>query len=119
MALTVTPMIHVPDVEATADWYRAIGFTVFDVARDGQDAVWAMVGHGEGRVMFNCGGAPSDAARREVDLYVDVPDVDALFEQVSDLAVVVKRPHDTFYGRREFIIRDLNGFWITFGELAG
>jgi len=24
--------------------------------------------------------------------------------------------HDTFYGMREFIIRDLNRFWITFGQ---
>jgi hypothetical protein len=24
--------------------------------------------------------------------------------------------HDTFYGMREFIIRDINGFWMTFGQ---
>jgi hypothetical protein len=24
--------------------------------------------------------------------------------------------HDTFYGMREFILRDCNGFWITFGQ---
>ena len=24
--------------------------------------------------------------------------------------------HDTFYGMREFIIRDLNRFWVTFGQ---
>jgi hypothetical protein len=29
---------------------------------------------------------------------------------------VMERVHDTFYGMREFIIRDLNGFWITFGQ---
>jgi predicted lactoylglutathione lyase len=28
MAENVVPMIHVPDVRATADWYKAIGFTV-------------------------------------------------------------------------------------------
>ncbi len=25
-------------------------------------------------------------------------------------------PYDAFYGMREFIIRDCNGFWITFGQ---
>ena len=25
-------------------------------------------------------------------------------------------PHDTHYGMRELIIRDLNRFWITFGQ---
>ena len=29
---------------------------------------------------------------------------------------VVEDPHDAFYGMREFIIRDLNGFWMTFGQ---
>jgi len=28
----------------------------------------------------------------------------------------VEDPHDTFYRMREFIIRDFNGFWITFGQ---
>jgi len=28
MAQRVVPMIHVPDVRATAEWYRTIGFTV-------------------------------------------------------------------------------------------
>src|SRR5712691_3152630 len=29
---------------------------------------------------------------------------------------VVKGLHDTFYGTREFIIRDLNRFWMTFAQ---
>jgi predicted lactoylglutathione lyase len=28
MPQRVTPMIHVPDVAATVEWYRDIGFTV-------------------------------------------------------------------------------------------
>jgi hypothetical protein len=28
----------------------------------------------------------------------------------------VEDPHDTFYGIREFIIRDINGFWVAFGQ---
>ncbi len=29
---------------------------------------------------------------------------------------VVEGLYDAFYGMREFIIRDINGFWITFGQ---
>jgi hypothetical protein len=29
---------------------------------------------------------------------------------------VIEGPHNTFYGMREVIIRDLNRFWITFGQ---
>ena len=28
----------------------------------------------------------------------------------------MEEPHDTFYGMREFIIRDCNRFWLSFGE---
>lgn len=42
---------------------------------------------------------------------IHVPDVRA-----ADRADVVEPPHGTFYGTRELIIRDLNRFWITFGQ---
>src|ERR1700720_2576724 len=29
-----------------------------------------------------------------------------------------RTPHDTFYGMREFTIRDLNRFWITFAQTS-
>ena len=108
-------MIHVPDVRATADWYVAIGFTL--ERSNVEDGVmdWASLAFGEGRVMFSLGGAASPAHRREVDLYVQTSGVDALFERLRNRAEVVEPPHDTFYGMREFIVRDVNRFWITFG----
>lgn len=69
-------------------------------------------------VMFNSGGQPSTQYRREVDLYVYTDDVDSLHQRLKDRVEVVKGLHDTFYGAREFIIRDLNRFWMTFAEFA-
>lgn len=115
---SVTPMIHVPDVQATADWYAGIGFEVLDVGRDGEEAVFALVRFGNGQVMFNGGGRPSDADRREVDLYVETDEVDALHARLKDRVEMIEGLHDTFYGMREFIVRDLNRFWITFGRRA-
>jgi uncharacterized glyoxalase superfamily protein PhnB len=116
---TVTPMIHVPDVRATVDWYESIGFTVVATHDDGEGLDWAVLSLGAGRVMFNEGGEPSTRRRREVDLYVQTSEVDALYERLKDRVDVVEEPHDTFYGMRELIVRDVNGFWITFGEPAG
>ena len=46
--------------------------------------------------------------------------MDALYDSLKDRVEVVERPHDAFYGMREVIIRDVNRFWITFGErIAG
>jgi hypothetical protein len=110
-------MIHVPDVSATAAWYEAIGFRIVQTAAgEGGGLSFAMLAYGESEVMFNVGGTESGARRREVDLYVYADDVDGLHATLKDRVDVVEGPHDTFYGMREVIIRDLNRFWITFGE---
>lgn len=112
-----TPMIHVPDVRAAAEWYEAIGFTVLETYGDGAGGLsFAILSAGTTRIMFNQGGHPSAERRREVDLYVDVEEVDQLFASLGDRVDVVKAPHDTHYGMRELIIRDLNRYWITFGQ---
>jgi len=117
MAEKVVPMIHVPDVRATVDWYVGIGFTVIVAYGDDGDGLsFAMLAFGSGEVMFSEGGQPSAAHRREVDLYVYSDNVDDLYQRLKDRVEVVEGPHDTFYGMREFIIRDLNRFWMTFGQ---
>lgn len=115
MPKKLTPMLHVPDVPATAAWYESIGFVLAGTHEDD----WALLTWGEGAVMFSEGGKPSDAFRREVDLYLHADDVDALYERLKDRVDVVEGPHDTFYGMRELIIRDCNRFWITFGRPIG
>jgi uncharacterized glyoxalase superfamily protein PhnB len=117
VAEKVLPMIHVPDVRATVDWYQNIGLKVIDTyGNEGEGLSFAMLSFGSGEVMFSQGGQPSTRDRREVDLYVYSDDVDDLYGRLKEQVEVVQSPHDTFYGMREFIIRDLNRFWITFGQ---
>jgi uncharacterized glyoxalase superfamily protein PhnB len=121
MALrAATPMIHVPDVRATAAWYETIGFTVLETFGDGGEGLsFAILSAGNTRLMLNQGGRLSTAERREVDLYVDADQVDQLFASLRDRVQIVAELDDTDYGMREFIIRDPNGFWITFGQNRG
>lgn len=56
--------------------------------------------------------------RREVDLYIYVNDVDDLYRSLKERVEIVEGLHDTFYGMREFIIRDVNRFWLTFAQFA-
>ena len=118
MAKKVVPMIHVPDVRATVAWYEQVGFEVVATYGNetGDNFSFAIVSFGETRVMFSTGGATSDKHRREVDLYVYTDDIDDLYERLQDRVDVVEKPHDTFYGMREVIIRDLNRFWLTFAQ---
>lgn len=117
MIKKVVPMIHVPDVAATVDWYKSIGFTVLETyGHEGESLSFAIISFGSTEVMFNEGGRTSTERRREVDLYVYADDVDDLYQTLKNRVEIVESLHDTFYGMREFIIRDLNRFWITFGQ---
>ena len=116
MPKTVAPMIHVPNVRATVEWYQGIGFEVRATGEDDGEMTWAALRFGSGEFMLDVGGKPSSAERREVDLYVTTDAVDDLHQRLKDRVEVVEGLHDTFYGMREFIIRDVNRFWITFGQ---
>jgi hypothetical protein len=117
----IVPMIHVPDVNATAQWYASIGFEIRNVNRECDDGQidWALLNLGQSEIMLSLGGQPSSAFRREFDLYTHVDDVDGLRRTIDGKAEIVEDLHNTFYGMREFIIRDCNGFWITFGQPTG
>jgi orotate phosphoribosyltransferase len=113
-------MIHVPDVRATVEWYQSIGFSVINTYADDEDELsFALLSFGSSQVMFNEGGKSSTSVRREVDLYVYADRVDELYQGLKDRVEVVEEPHDTFYGMREFVVRDVNRFWVTFGQRAG
>lgn len=116
MTRNATPMFHVPDVAATAAWYASIGFDIVRTVEDDGETVWARLAWGAGQFMLNAGGKPSDAVRREADLYVEVDDVEGLRRALDGRVEIVEDLHDTYYGMREFIIRDPNRFWITFGQ---
>src|SRR5713226_7176103 len=116
MSQTVVPMIHVADVRATVEWYASIGFTLVRQNEEDGEINWAKLTFGNSEVMFDAGGKPSTGQRREVDLYILTENVDDLYQCLKDRVQVVEEPHDTFYGMRELIIRDINRFWITFGQ---
>ena len=116
MSQTVVPMIHVPDVSATVAWYNSIGFNVVRRNEEDGETNWAKLSFGNSEIMLNAGGKSSTDHRRDVDLYITVDNVDDLYRRLKDQVQVVKAPYEAFYGMREFIIRDNNGFWVTFGQ---
>src|SRR6266851_7608824 len=116
MSQTVVPMIHVPEVSATVDWYTSIGFKLVRQNEEDGEINWAKLTFGNSEVMLDEGGKLSTEQRREVDLYITTGNVDDLHRRLKDRVQVVEGLYDAFYGMREFIIRDCNGFWVTFGQ---
>jgi hypothetical protein len=62
----IVPMIHVPNVSATAEWYASIGFEIRNVNRecDGGEINWALLRLRQSDIMLNAGGRPCSAPRR-------------------------------------------------------
>jgi uncharacterized glyoxalase superfamily protein PhnB len=110
-------MIHVPNVRAATAWYVSIGFSVLNTFEDEVNGMtFASLELGGSEIFLNGGGHPSTAYRREVDLYLRVDDVEGIYERLKDRVQIRAGLENTSYGTREFVVRDLNGFWVTFGE---
>lgn len=46
--------------------------------------------------------------------YIRVDDVDIFYEKIAPKVEIVKAPETTWYGMREFYIRDINGYILCF-----
>jgi len=103
------PVLHVPDVQATAEFYRdVLGFTW-----DFGDETYAVVWRDNSAIHF----VRDEEASRHVHLFQWVQDVDAFYDEVVGRgASIASEPCDQPYGIREFALRDLNGVGIVFGQ---
>ena len=103
------PLVGVPDVEATAAFYRdVLGFR-FDYG----EANYAVVWRENAAVHFT----RSDAAPSGVQLFFWVEDVDRLHAELTERgATVVSPPATRPYGLRDFAVSDLAGLRLTFAQ---
>ena len=103
------PVLQVPDVAATATFYRdVLGFT-WDFSSDDYAVVW--------RDNSAIHLAKGDGRPTGVHLFQWVQDVDAYYaEIVSRGAAVETMPEDRSYGIRDFSLRDVNGLVVVFGH---
>jgi predicted enzyme related to lactoylglutathione lyase len=106
------PVLHVPDVAATAAFYRdVLGFT-WDFGDDDYAVVW----RDNSAIHF----VKDTATPTGVHLFQWVKDIDAYYrEVVSRGAEVAAAPANQPYGIREFAVRDVNGVGLVFGQDIG
>lgn len=122
----LTPNLMVDDVNATIDFYTSVlGLELRASVPETGSYNWALVARDGIELMLQKRESlieelpelAGHAGAGVVTLYVRVDDVETLYEQVKESAVVVTEPHTTFYGAREFVIRDPNGYYLYFGEI--
>jgi ankyrin repeat protein len=129
---TIQPMVRVPNVRETIEWYRAVGFELEGAHEIDTDAAWAGMSFGGAYLMFVPRGTAK--ADHEVSFWLMTTRIDDLYDALkrrqlerAQTVMAGATPafpearftsdiHDTFYGQREFSIVDLNGYELNFAQ---
>lgn len=119
----ITPNIFVQDIQQTIGFYEKLGFELTMSVPDEGDTVWAMMKCGNVMFMFqtfeSLENELPDISRKNggsLLLYIEVENVDKLFQELKDKVEIVKDLEKAFYGAMEFSIKDINNYILTFAE---
>jgi uncharacterized glyoxalase superfamily protein PhnB len=124
-----SPVLGVQNVRQAAEYYRdVLGFDldpangVFQPSGEEPGGVYAIVKRPGAWIHFQIrrGQIPERSrAPHERDVYLYVEDLDALYADLQRRGAVIRQePRMAPYGIREIEVEDLNGYRLTFGEVA-
>lgn len=122
---TLIPNLMVEDVNECINFYhRLFGFNEISRLPETDNPEWALMGKDGVQVMFTEEKSLKNhisELRHEKPgggfvLYIRTVGLNELYQKISESVDVVEEPKDTSYAIREFTIRDLNGYYITFAE---
>ena len=125
----IIPMLRVPDIAETLDWYVALGFQEMGRYPERGKPDWGMLQLGKAQFMLSLGGKQD---KHDVTLWFYLESVDRLYEVLKSRQIAATQEavdnseaaSETIefvtdfwnppYGGREFGIRDLNGYILYF-----
>lgn len=104
--------LSVSDVRGAAEYYTTrLGFRL--AFAEGDPPTFAGVNLGRVQIFLTT-GTPCPGG---CSVYFVVGDSDALFEfQRANGVEIVEAPRDQSYGLRDYTVRDLDGYYLTFGH---
>ena len=106
------------DIERTIAWYQTIGFELRGQHPDVAPA-WCEVECNGTVLQFLAGSTPWEGEPAFTGcFYVHATDVDAVHQQVRELVDVPWGVEDRDWGARELVLRDPDGYFITFTQPA-
>ncbi|MBU4210431.1 VOC family protein [Patescibacteria group bacterium] len=126
MYKTLTPNIMVADVNATVKWYQDNLNFQFANQEESLDKPldWAVMKAGNIQIFFQ----KEESLVKEMPIlkgkkigasltfYIKVQDVQSLYNSVKEKVEIVRDMRETFYGAKEFAVKDLNGYILVFSE---
>lgn len=123
--LSLTPELLVEDVQKTLDWYQTtLGFETIIISPTTATPTFARIKRGSAEIMLY---RRSEFAKEiqtfsttpiggSFALYLEVSEINSLWDKVKNQAKVVQPLHATDYGSSEFTIQDCNGYHLIFGK---
>ena len=124
--LEAAPFLLVDDVVKSGEyWGDVLGFNLGRYF--GNPPGFTIMQRNTARVMLRQAPASARPAaitntskmHEALDLYIWVSDVAALAEELTRCGADIVNPPELEDGRREMLVRDLNGYLICFGEVRG
>jgi uncharacterized glyoxalase superfamily protein PhnB len=113
---TCVPFIRVSDIAETIKWYEAIGFNCRGTNHQWEpecELNWAeMEWQGATFMLYPDEGQLSK--HRDAGLYFKMDTIDGIADKLKTKIKILEETEETFYGRREVVFEDLNGYMITF-----
>ena len=132
----LTPNLAVKNIRETIEYYQNnFGFEIgMAVSEDkssmgaelveNKEYVWAMIACGDVTLMlqrtdnFNEDiGVSVNELGASATLYMEVEDVNSLYASVKNSVNIIKEIDTTWYGQREFYVRDCNGYILAFATM--
>ena len=127
MYKTLTPNIMVLDVNATVKWYQDnLNFQLANKEESlDKPLEWAVVKAEDVQIFFQ----KVESLTKEMPIlkdkeigasltfYIEVQDVQELYDSVKGKVKIVREMRETFYGAKEFAVSDLNGYILVFSEI--
>ncbi len=124
---SLMPNIMVEDVSQTLEFYTQIlGFEQTSVMPESGPPVWTMVQRDQVQIMFQSRATLTEEypvfqdqpIGASLTHYMTVDQVDDLHQELKDQVKVIREPHTTFYGRREFAFLDCNGHVLVYSQFV-
>lgn len=124
---SLTPNVIVNDVNKTLAYYtQKLGFTTLATVPEEGTFNWAMASRDGVTLMFqSLHSIQEDLPELGIKtlgalgtFFVDMSGIDDLYQSLKGTVDIISDMRVTFYGKKEFTIRDLDGYFITFAEDA-
>ncbi|HPN37088.1 MAG TPA: VOC family protein [Melioribacteraceae bacterium] len=113
----LSPILLTKDVVKSMDFYKdELGFSCVAQIPEKGIPEFVMLLNGEVELMIQKSNIERSDTNNFISLYMDVENVQKLFEKIKNNVKIIKPIEKTFYGTKEFTCYDNIGNILTFAE---